>query len=113
MVLSLLQTDQIRFKSSQKDLVTKYDVEVQDFLESRFHELWPDRHFMGEEQDEYRYEQRGDLVDPIDGTSNFIFGIPHFCISVAVLEQDEIVQEFSTILWRTRCIGPKPAKALI
>ena len=87
-----LTPEQIRSKTSQKDLVTKYDVEVQDFLESRFQELWPDRHFMGEEQVEYRYEQRGFLVDPIDGTSNFIFGIPHFCISVAVLEQGEIVQ---------------------
>ena len=45
-----LTPEQIRSKTSQKDLVTKYDVEVQDFLESRFQELWPDRHFMGEEQ---------------------------------------------------------------
>lgn len=87
-----LTPEQIRSKSSQKDLVTKYDVEVQDFLELRFRELWPDCHFMGEEQDEFRFEQSGFLVDPIDGTSNFIFGIPHFCISVAVLDQGEVIQ---------------------
>ena len=31
------------------------------------------------------------IVDPIDGTVNFFYGIPHFCISIALRQGDEIV----------------------
>jgi myo-inositol-1(or 4)-monophosphatase len=31
------------------------------------------------------------LVDPLDGTTNFLHGIPHFCISIALEKEDEIV----------------------
>ena len=31
------------------------------------------------------------LVDPLDGTTNFLHGIPHFCISIALEKDDEIV----------------------
>jgi len=87
-----LTAEQISTKSSQKDLVTKYDLAVQDFLKSRFKEAWPDYHFLGEEQDEHTFRRDGFLVDPIDGTANFVFGIPHYCISVAVLKGGEVVQ---------------------
>lgn len=87
-----LTAEQISSKSSQKDFVTKYDLEVQDFLKLRLQETWPDYHFLGEEQDEHILRRDAFLVDPIDGTANFVFGIPHYCISIAVLEGGEIVQ---------------------
>ncbi len=31
------------------------------------------------------------IVDPIDGTVNFFYGIPHFCISIALRVDDEVV----------------------
>ena len=31
------------------------------------------------------------IIDPIDGTTNFLHGIPHFCISVAYAKKDEII----------------------
>ena len=31
------------------------------------------------------------IIDPIDGTMNFLHGIPHFCISIAFLNNEEIV----------------------
>lgn len=87
-----LTAEQIGSKSSRKDLVTKYDIEIQEFLKSRFKENWPDYHFLGEEQDEHTYWKDGFLVDPIDGTANFVFGIPHYCISVAVLKGGKVIQ---------------------
>ena len=31
------------------------------------------------------------IIDPIDGTTNFLNGLPHFCISIALLNNDEII----------------------
>ena len=31
------------------------------------------------------------IIDPIDGTTNFLHGIPHFCISIAHINNDEII----------------------
>ncbi len=31
------------------------------------------------------------IVDPLDGTTNFLHGIPHFAISIAVMEQGKII----------------------
>lgn len=87
-----LSAEQVSSKEGRLDFVTKYDVEVQDFLEQRFFDLWPDYHFLGEEQEEHEFKQDGFIVDPIDGTTNFILGIPHYCISVAVMETGKIVQ---------------------
>lgn len=87
-----LSPEQINSKDNRLDFVTKFDVEVQNFLESRFLENWPDYLFIGEEQEEHKFGQKGFIVDPIDGTTNFILGIPHHCISVAVMEEGKIVQ---------------------
>ena len=31
------------------------------------------------------------IIDPIDGTTNFLNGVPHFCISIALLVDNEII----------------------
>ena len=31
------------------------------------------------------------IIDPIDGTTNFLHGIPHFCISIAMISNNEII----------------------
>lgn len=87
-----LSADQVRSKDRRLDFVTSYDVEVQNFLERRFQENWPDLPFLGEEQKDHEFKEDGFIVDPIDGTSNFILGIPHYCISVAVMKAGKIVQ---------------------
>ena len=66
-------------KGSEKNLVTEYDKQVQEFLEARLMEVCPEARFLGEENHEDLFHEeykRGGLfvIDPIDGTSNFIFG---------------------------------------
>lgn len=87
-----LSPEQIHSKDNRLDFVTKYDVVVQNFLELHFRANWPDYPFIGEEQEEHEFGQKGFIVDPIDGTTNFILGIPHYSISVAVMEEGKIVQ---------------------
>lgn len=74
-------------KSSVIDIVTQVDRESEAFLRSRLAELRPDDGFLGEEGG--AREARSGVtwvVDPIDGTVNFLYGIPHYAVSVAAVD---------------------------
>jgi myo-inositol-1(or 4)-monophosphatase len=73
-------------KEGRANFVTKYDVEVQEFLFAELAKLYPTATFIGEEEDqrvtpgEYCF-----IIDPIDGTTNFIMDYHHSAISVGLL----------------------------
>jgi len=74
-------------KSSSVDVVTAADRETEALIRARLGELRPDDGFFGEESG----AERGSsgltwIVDPIDGTVNFLYGIPHYAVSIAVVE---------------------------
>ena len=76
-------------KSGKRDVVTEYDRRVQEFLIERLREAVPGAHFYCEElneQDRLDAEQLF-IIDPIDGTMNFVHGFHHSCISVAYAER--------------------------
>ena len=75
-------------KSSRRDVVTKYDRKVQELLMQRLREAFPNARFFCEEQekkDDIGAEQLF-VIDPIDGTMNFVRGFHHSCISVGYAE---------------------------
>ena len=80
-------------KTSPRDLVTKYDRQVQEFLREKLSALLPEAGFMGEEdpkeQDFSQYEWLF-IVDPIDGTTNFIQGFHNSCVSVGLMHRGEM-----------------------
>ena len=43
------------------------------------------------------------IIDPIDGTSNFLFGIPHFAISIALQSHEEIICGLILIQLKMKC----------
>jgi long-chain acyl-CoA synthetase len=47
------------------------------------------------------------IVDPLDGTTNFLHGLPHWAVSIALEHKGEIVSAWSTTRPRTRCSGRK------
>ena len=67
-----------------KDLVTEYDVEVEEFLINEF-KKFNEYSIIAEEtmQEEFN---NSIIIDPIDGTTNFAHHIPHCAISVGVYE---------------------------
>jgi myo-inositol-1(or 4)-monophosphatase len=72
-------------KSTPTDLVSEADLAAERAIRELLAERRPDDGFLGEEG-----EQEGGssglcwVVDPLDGTVNFLFGIPQWCVSVAV-----------------------------
>ena len=76
-------------KSSDVDVVTAVDKESEEFLYTRLQELRPGDGFLGEEgQVEPSSTGVTWVVDPIDGTVNFLYNIPHDAVSIAAVTGD-------------------------
>lgn len=70
-----------------RDVVTSVDLAVNDFLVQKIQEAFPDDSIYSEESAEaFAQTSRLWTIDPIDGSSNFARGIPHFAICIAFLE---------------------------
>jgi len=84
------QNKNIINKSSAIDLVTQYDQDAEKLITTRLILAFPTHRIIGEEGGEEGGEQAGRetdyvwYVDPIDGTTNFAHGFPHFCVSMAL-----------------------------
>lgn len=74
-------------KSSTEDIVTEADRETEALIRRMLADERPNDGFFGEESG----AERGSsgltwVVDPIDGTVNYLYGIPHYAVSIAVVE---------------------------
>jgi myo-inositol-1(or 4)-monophosphatase len=92
-----LRAWQGRFQTRQKgirDLVTDADLASQKAIQSIIHSRFPEHAFLGEEQGIESISPKSDqltwIVDPLDGTTNYVHGYPHFAVSVAIARGDEV-----------------------
>ena len=83
---------EIDAKAGPANFVTEYDKKVQDMLEEKLIEIVPDAKFVGEEENSEKVTALGKyfVVDPIDGTTNFIKDYHVSCISVALIEDGKV-----------------------
>ena len=74
------------------DLVTAYDRRVQEDLQENLLKAYPDAGIYAAEGDlrDISGKRRYFIIDPIDGTTNFIRGLHHSCISVGLWDEDHI-----------------------
>lgn len=76
-------------KSTTVDIVTEADREAESLIRGMLADARPDDGFYGEESGAGAGSSGLTwLVDPIDGTVNFLYGIPHYAVSIAVVEGD-------------------------
>jgi len=74
------------------DIKLDLDVRTQEMITEHLLGAFPDHAIFGEEgiagnqASEFQW-----IVDPIDGTVNYFYGIPHYCISIALRERGEII----------------------
>jgi fructose-1,6-bisphosphatase/inositol monophosphatase family enzyme len=79
-------------KTGHKDVVTQYDRRVQELLVERLSSAVESARFFCEEndrQDDLNAEHVF-IIDPIDGTMNFVRGLNHSCISVAYMSRGKL-----------------------
>jgi myo-inositol-1(or 4)-monophosphatase len=76
-------------KNSRKDLVTNMDREIQAFLIEKIHSYNSDAKILAEEEgysELENFEGQVFIIDPIDGTLNFVLEQENFCIMLGVYE---------------------------
>lgn len=85
----------VEAKEGEANFVTAYDRAVQKYLFEELGKLYPDAAFVGEEDSADDIERlctgRAFVIDPIDGTQNFIKRFRHSAISVALCEGGEVI----------------------
>jgi myo-inositol-1(or 4)-monophosphatase len=78
-------------KKENGSIVTQADIESEKLLIERLSALMPQADFWSEESGQSGAKDTGYrwVIDPLDGTRNFAYKIPYFCISVALTYHDE------------------------
>lgn len=86
------QESAVTAKEGKKNFVTKYDVAVQEFLFTELGKAFPDAEFVGEEGDNNLSSKAlRFIIDPIDGTTNFMQDYRCSCISVALCKENDLI----------------------
>ncbi|MCV2886105.1 inositol-1-monophosphatase [Aestuariibacter sp. AA17] len=77
----------------ENDYVTRIDREAEEAIIKKIQQSYPEHSFVGEEggvvegNEEFKW-----VIDPLDGTTNFIKGIPHFAVSIALMHKGKLDQ---------------------
>lgn len=75
-------------KSSATDIVTNLDRWSEQTIVSYLETAFPRDGIVGEEGASRKTQSgRTWVIDPIDGTTNFVYGLPHWCISLALVDE--------------------------
>lgn len=83
--------DKIEFKGLN-DLVSYVDKTAEQIIVSALQLVLPEAGFITEEKTIKRIGEKYNwIIDPLDGTTNFIHGLPVFSVSIALQEEDELV----------------------
>ncbi len=70
------------------DFVTEVDKAAEQAIIDTLKELYPTHGFLGEESGESNTQSDFIwIIDPLDGTTNFLHGLPQYCISIALQER--------------------------
>lgn len=85
--------NQIYSVKERYHLLSEIDIEINKFIIDKLLILYPDISIQSEESEIIEKKtNRKWILDPIDGTTNFIMGNPYFAISLALTEDDEVIE---------------------
>lgn len=77
-------------KEHPQDLVSEADLAVEKFIIEKISALFPDDGFLGEETGLVEKNNNYWVIDPIDGTANFVRGFRYYCISIAFVSNGAV-----------------------
>ena len=80
-------------KKGPKDFVTNSDLKTEKIIIDELKKAKPNYSILSEEKgiENNKDENNTWIIDPIDGTINYLHGIPHFAISIALKSYDQII----------------------
>jgi myo-inositol-1(or 4)-monophosphatase len=84
--------DPVGHKSSPTDVVTQTDLRTEELIRRLLRDATPEAGVLGEENETTQAGARLQwVIDPLDGTVNFLYGVPLFAVSIAAAVDGEVV----------------------
>ena len=76
-------------EKSRQDYASEVDAAAEKEIIKELRRAYPDAAILAEESGAMGKGRQTFVVDPLDGTSNYLRGFPHFCVSIALVENGE------------------------
>jgi myo-inositol-1(or 4)-monophosphatase len=92
---SLHRVDTLKVNiKAQNDFVSEVDRQAEDIIIQNIHRSYPDHNILAEESGQQKKQQSDYewIIDPLDGTTNFLHEFPQFAVSIAVKEKGRLYQ---------------------
>jgi myo-inositol-1(or 4)-monophosphatase len=77
-------------EKSRNDFVTDVDRLAEQEIINAIHKAYPDHAILAEESGQQGDNETVWVIDPLDGTTNFLHGFPHYCVSIAIMVRGKI-----------------------
>jgi len=79
-------------EKAAKDFVSEVDSEAEQAIIRTLREAYPDHSILAEESGASGNSEYQWIVDPLDGTTNFLHGFPQYCVSIALSHRNVVTQ---------------------
>jgi len=79
-------------EKAANDFVTEVDREAEEAIIRTLHEAYPDHAILAEESGASGKSEYEWIIDPLDGTTNFLHGYPQYSVSIALRHRDVVTQ---------------------
>lgn len=76
---------------SFNNLVTYVDRKSEEMIVDRLSKILPGSGFIAEENSDLNKAEFNWIIDPLDGTTNYIHGVPMYCVSIALMQHNRIL----------------------
>lgn len=78
-------------EKAPNDFVSEIDRKAEEMIIDALKKTYPDHGFIGEEGGSHNTDAEYVwVIDPLDGTTNYVRGIPHYCVSIACLHKGKL-----------------------
>ncbi len=77
-------------EKARQDYASEVDAQAEEAAIRELRRAAPDYAFLGEEGGQIGKSRSVWVIDPLDGTSNYLRGLPHWCVSIALVENGEV-----------------------
>lgn len=78
------------FEKGKNDLVTMVDKSAEEAIIETIYKAYPNHSILGEESGHHPGNEVTWIIDPLDGTMNYVHGFPQFAVSIAVKQKDHL-----------------------
>jgi myo-inositol-1(or 4)-monophosphatase len=76
-------------EKSRQDYASEVDAAAEKEILKELRRAYPEAAFLAEESGAMGKGRQTFVIDPLDGTSNYLRGLPHYCVSIALVENGE------------------------